>query len=353
MILLLLIAVPGPWTSLDEASLGAARDALGFSEGMRALDLGASPAEWRDSAYCGSCHPEAYQEWSASFHASAGSDPLFLAGFADDPDVRCARCHAPLLEDQAPLVRALKTKHSLSPSLSAVPATPRRLGIGCASCHVRGGQILTARPVETDEHPTRVEPLLSSSAFCGSCHQFRFGRRTASGTSLSDNVVQDTWREHQRAGGTERCQDCHMGKRGHRMPGAHDAELLGEALGVRPQRQADGRFSLVLEAAANGHRFPTGDLFRHLRVELWRGDGFASVAELGRSFGAERTAEGTSKRMEEDTSLAPGERRNLAVDGSPGQRWRVVYVYTSERNLGLRPGADAEAVRVLAEGRFE
>lgn len=346
MILALLLAANLPWSAEDEAALGPVRAAFGFSEGMRALDLGQSPAEWRDSAYCGSCHPEAYEAWAGSLHASAGSDPLFLAGFAEDPDLRCARCHAPLAEDQVPFRRALRSKERLGPALREAPVLERTTGIGCAVCHVRRGAVLTARPITTAEHPTRYEPLLKSSEFCGSCHQFRFERGHGQGASLSEHVVQDTWREHRRSQSTERCQDCH---RQHAYPGAHDPELLRRSLSVRTAALGPERQQLELRSVDVGHHFPTGDLFRHLRVEVERDGRYELVATIGRSFELVSGPGEPTKRLSEDNTLVPGEPRLIAVAASAGQRWRIVYRYTSAAN----PPSQVQPDQLIQEGLFE
>ncbi len=346
MILALLLVANLPWSAEDEATLGPVRAAFGFSEGMRALDLGQTPAEWRDSSYCGSCHQEAYEEWSRSLHAGAASDPLFLAGFREDPDLRCARCHAPLAEDQGPFRRALRSKQLLSPALREAPVIKQRTGIGCAVCHVRDGKVLTARPISTAEHATRYEPRLSSSEFCGSCHQFRFERGHGKGATLSENVVQDTWREHRRSQTEKRCQDCH---RQHAYPGAHDPELLRRSLAVSTRARTPERQQLELRSVDVGHQLPTGDLFRHLRVEVERDGKYELVATIGRSFEVITGPGEPTKRLVEDRSLSPGETRTIEVQAKAGQRWRVVYRYTSAAN----PPSQAQTNQLIADGLFE
>lgn len=342
MILALLLAANLPWSADDEAALGPVRAALGFSEGMRALDVGHSPPEWRDSSYCGSCHQEAYEAWAGSLHASAASDPLFLAGFAEDPDLRCARCHAPLAEDQTAFRQALRSKERLGPALREAPVLARPTGIGCAVCHVRDGAVLTARPITTAEHPTRYEPRLKSSELCGSCHQFRFERGHGVGATLSEHVVQDTWREHRSWGGQERCQDCH---RQHRYPGAHDPELLRRSLVVETRSLGPERQALLLRTVDVGHRFPSGDLFRHLRVEVE----LELVATIGRRFELVLGPGEPTKRLSEDNTLAPGELRRIEVAARPGQRWRILYRFTSAD----RPPSQSQPDQLLHEGLFE
>jgi hypothetical protein len=325
--ILLLLAGAGPWTPLDEAELAPARQRAGFSEGMRPLELGSErvPAE-----QCGACHEAEYREWRDSRHSQSATNAIFTAGFEAEPTIRCVRCHAPLREQAEPFARHLRARRLGPSTLSIPPDSPANEGIGCSTCHVRDGAILTARPIETPEHPTRYEPLLTDARFCAGCHQFRFER----GRNLTDHVTQDTWREW-RASSTKDCRACHMDRGSHRFPGAHDAQLTKSALDVRTQ----GRV-LELTARNIGHRFPTGDLFRHLLVQAEIDGRWITLARLGRTFEVVREEGAYVKRMIADDTLRPGEPRRVRMP--QGDRWRVLYAFTRD---------DSETT-VIASGDF-
>ena len=137
------------------------------------------------------------------------------------------------------------------------------------------------------------------------------------------------WVAYRRAGGAETCQGCHMPQGRHVMSGAHDVELLRGALAVAV---SDG--ALTVTSVGVGHSFPTGDVFRHLTVEV-REDGGAPgawrvVARLGRRFDTRLDGETLLARKVEtaDTSLRPGEARVVRLPAA-AKSWRV-------RSLGFR-----------------
>ncbi|MBK8014594.1 MAG: hypothetical protein IPK13_24995 [Deltaproteobacteria bacterium] len=352
-----------PWSEADTAVLEPVRTALGFTEGLRPLSLGANASEWRDPAACRECHRTHYDEWSVSRHAKSASNALFLAGFHLEPRRRCVHCHAPVAEETQAFLRAARsTGLGLRSNAHRADAARRRtsdsapsywetfsrastavnargiFGVSCAVCHVRDGVILTSRPIETPEHPTRVEPSLKESRFCASCHQFRFERLGEHGSVLTESVIQDTWREAE-ANAEVRCQDCHMANHGHRMPGAHDQEMLERALSVRVEPIDAGHASVELSALNTGHRFPTGDLFRHLTLEVRQRDAWKTVAVLDRRFEIEDRGNYVFKREVSNESLVPGTVRSFTVPTAESFAWRVRYAFTSAKNIarGLLP----------------
>src|SRR5688572_14203510 len=90
------------------------------------------PSELYDSKACARCHPTHYDEWSASMHAYAAEDPVFLAmnqRGQEETDYTlgtfCVNCHAPLA------VRlGLTTDGTNLPSLP-----PEVRGVTCYFCH--------------------------------------------------------------------------------------------------------------------------------------------------------------------------------------------------------------------------
>jgi hypothetical protein len=314
VILLLLLAVPPEWSAADDAELAPIREAFGFSEGLRAIDADAVPSE-----SCGACHRQVYREWKSSRHSMSTTNEIFREGFLREPSIRCVRCHAPLPEQAKPFRRWLRERRFGASEL----AVEENEGIGCAVCHVRDGVVLTSRPIATPEHPTRFEPLLADARFCAGCHQFRFEKSHGAGAELTDHVTQDTWREW-RSTGTDDCMSCHMDEHGHRFPGAHDLELLRASIDFVVREGV-----LELRSIGVGHRLPTGDLFRHLILEIDDG-GWKPIAWIGRRFEVVEEGGRHVKRMAEDTTLAPGETRRFRVGAA---RVRLRYGYSRDASI--------------------
>ena len=96
------------------------------------LDIG----EFRGPEYCGSCHPQHYQEWRGSAHAYASIDPIFQAcnrRAQADTDGKigqfCIGCHLPVGARTGVLQNDLKLQH-----LDTLPAVVSR-GVSCEVCH--------------------------------------------------------------------------------------------------------------------------------------------------------------------------------------------------------------------------
>jgi hypothetical protein len=149
----------------------------------------ASREQLLDPEFCGDCHAEHYAEWSASMHAYASRDPVFLAmnrrGQEETDGALgsfCVNCHAPMA------VREGETSDGLN--LESVPDSLQ--GVGCYACHnveaVEGDHnnplrlsddaVLRGRlrdPVRGAPHDSEYSPLLAgdrveSAALCGACH---------------------------------------------------------------------------------------------------------------------------------------------------------------------------------------
>ena len=305
---------------------------LGFSAGDRPLVIQAPNQGSLSARACAACHQAVYDDWQTTRHRVAWDNVVFLDGLGREPLPRCVHCHAPLLEQQRE-VGPLRGRRFTSPSTTGL----LHEGITCAVCHVRDGRVLTTRPVTPDAatpmHPITVDKALQDPAFCASCHQFGF--------SNSDVLMQGTWSEWRAfnaGGGQGTCQSCHMPGGRHLFRGAWDHDLLRRSLQVTV---TTGRV-LELRSIDVGHHFPTGDLFRHLSVEVAGDDGaFVDVDRIGRVFGGV----GVDKHVVEDTSLVPGVPRLVSVPPS-STRWRVRYHYAEARH---EDAGVVDAV-VIAEG---
>jgi len=243
-----------------------------FEQGLRPLrDVKPPPEVGSLSAReCGGCHEAEYRQWAGSRHASAFTNTLFTASFERQPRAWCVNCHAPLPEQRGPALGRGARKED--PLLAE--------GVNCAACHVRGGEVLTAREPDLaalSAHPMRREPKLATSEFCGGCHEFNVPVRDAHPFRYSDTPMQETlseWASSSAAARGVTCQGCHMPEGRHTFPGAHAPGLVAGALSVSFSRE-EGRLVAEVRSRDVGHRVPTGDPFRRLRLRLCREPGCA------------------------------------------------------------------------------
>ncbi len=193
---------------------------------------------------CGTCHPRHFKEWAVSQHAYAQLSPMYMAlqnfinaQISGTQGDFCIRCH-----NQVGMAQGESTQIS---NLERHPTS--REGITCVVCHrvsqaynkasgriaVVEGDLL--QPVygpkgntelkrvldNTDEYRVVTDPnelgrkihtdvikftALSSSTFCGSCHDV---------TLLNGFRLEEAFSEYRDSPAAARgvtCQDCHMGK---------------------------------------------------------------------------------------------------------------------------------------------
>ncbi len=297
---------------------------------------------------CEACHSEQHAAWSQSRHRASFDNAVFLEGFAVEPHARCVYCHAPSPEQSKALLRQRATLVR-ERSLASVPvASLAHEGISCVTCHLRGDTVMTPNAgVTSDAHPLRHEPAMAESSFCAGCHEFR-GHDVVDGkTVLNDEKLQTTWSEWtawRARGGEGTCQSCHMPGKAHTFRGAYDLDYLRGALSLKLE-PARGRYVAVLESRGVGHSFPTGDVFRHLR--LWADD--TPVARFGQTFSLSFPEEGHARlRRSGDTALKPFE--PVRVELPPGtRRVRVTYHYArDDRPQAGAPDSPGHVVELAA-----
>ncbi len=331
---------------------------LGFSDGVRPLDLPDAPAPEE----CGGCHKAEYADWQTTMHKAAWTAPVFQAGFIVEPLEVCVNCHAPLPEQQAEIAAnaawyTWQDPHTRQgPEPAKAPEPHAEQGITCAVCHVRDGAVLASHDDDAAPHAIRVEPGLAESTLCASCHQFNSAavRSTDRGDEIviTGEPMQTTWSEWARSDagrGGDTCQSCHMPGGRHLFRGAHDRDLLRASLAVEATRRGD-LVTFALSSVGTGHDLPTGDLFRHLTVEVDRGPGWEEVDRVGRTFALRHRAGGAVLAETSDTRLRPGVVRRVKVEADQPLRWRVVWHDTSERDEAHARVPLAETTLVLAEG---
>ncbi len=220
------------------------------------------------SADCAECHVEIAREFRASRHATAWSDPAFVAATSGRAFSDCLGCHAPLSVYTAG-EPALRNLH-------------RDDGVTCVSCHFDGEVLAGPAPRSAlmKPHPIAEErPLYRSSELCAKCHEGTFAEWSAAP-----------------AEGRRTCQDCHMRPVSRTLTQAtgafskvlvsfedsfagrahsFDVAAIGpieDAFDVALARVERGDTSLALTVALTSkvpHLVPTGDFgFRRVRVAL-------------------------------------------------------------------------------------
>jgi hypothetical protein len=331
---------------------GPAREGRGISFAIPARDGHASripdgpsaPRSPRDTgdtedaaaanARCERCHEDIAAEWRASLHQKAHTDPLYARAFAIEPLPFCQGCHAPEADPAAP-----------------VPAAAADVGVGCVTCHVTGDTILAApqgatAPAREPQggpvpHAVTRDARFGSPAACAGCHEFAFPRTLRRFTEL----MQSTITEHRASPyASFACADCHMpreqGARGahrsHRFEASRSPAMISAAAAARAERTGPSSIRVTLTAGEVGHAFPTGDLFRRLRVVAEAtGDDFALVGHaarpLGRRFAERKVGLASVRTQIGDDRVVPGAPER-AVDLDLGSdaaglpiRWRVLY----------------------------
>lgn len=310
-----------------------------------------SPALHADPAQCGVCHPRQHETWRQSHHARAGGPGLLGQYHGADRAFTgpCNACHAPLDRQQT-------DRQAL------------RRGVTCAGCHVR------AHRKHGPPGPSRVrvpavgmaaepDPRFARSDFCLPCHNLPLE------VAVDGRPLLDTWREWAASpylpAGVQ-CQHCHQPDGDHRVPGAHDAEMVRRAvrLVVEPPT-IDGRHVAVRAAVHNvgaGHHFPTTATPRAvLRIRQLGPEG--PLPQTARSWAIGRTVHHDGARWIEDadTRIPAGQtlRRRYRRPRHPDARrievslhlfpdWFYARFYRARLKGELDPAARADFEAALA-----
>lgn len=299
-----------------------------FTKGLAPIEgVSRGPGTSVEARSCETCHEDQHEQWSGSRHALAFTNQVFQVALAQSsPQQWCIDCHGPRAE-------------------------AREAGIDCAVCHVRDGAILVPSNHSdgADEfHPVRVEPTMSDSRFCAGCHQFETPSLSSKGGFYSKHPMQNTyeeWRASPAGEAGEQCQGCHMGKAGHRFPGAHAIDFVRSAVEIDVSR-VDGVMTATLNSKSVGHDLPTGDPFRRLELRLCTDPELERVRHrlvLWREFDEDFVPAS-------DTTLEAGVPQvwTVEVDDEP-LWWRLDYFYGDAEHEPLLTAGDVSFR--LAEGR--
>lgn len=298
------------------------------------VDPGALPTGLGNptAAGCAGCHAAEVSQWRGSGHARSSAHADAIA--AADPG--CPVCHLPLLPQQDPR------------SGPANPAFDLALwadGVGCASCHLRDGVVITAAAT-TAPHATAWSPDLADPAACATCHQLAWPG--------ADVPLYDTVGEWARSGWSNAgvgCIDCH-GAHAVTLPFDRAVSVLPEAATRRIRRGATPTpFAVVLQNSGAGHAVPTGSPYAGLRIEIALEGPVGKRGELGvrgspatfdltrelseappwRVIGDSRLAPGASRRVEAplslpaDAPLGPWSARVRVIRTSRGVAGEIAY----------------------------
>ncbi|HCP46385.1 MAG TPA: hypothetical protein DIU15_10100 [Deltaproteobacteria bacterium] len=237
---------------------------------------------------CNACHGEVHDQWASSGHATAATNPVYLAATdaLGNPPL-CRECHLPLQNQRVSLARgpaflgstAQEANPDYEPSLALE-------GVTCAACHVRDGVILGPRTLPTEAAPHRV---LQASEFrdveaCAFCHQLAL-------PGAKEHPFIDTVGEWQRSPFSQAgisCQDCHMPRVSGIIAGSRYAAFASHlGLGGRSSESLRRAITLEVELSAAslerggsieasarlmntgaGHAVPTGDPSHRLEVRF-------------------------------------------------------------------------------------
>ncbi len=303
---------------------------------------GAPPTVESENGRCASCHTEIAAEWSASLHRSSFRDASFQRGFAIERLPSCRKCHAPEAEPASAKPDAWAAEH----------------GVARTTCHGT-----TAHAHEK----TRRADL--GTKLCAGCHEFGFPEHdrdpVAPKHAPANRMMQRTASEHAESPHAEKsCASCHLPKVGdgaarhasHRFDVTRNEGVLRAALSVSARRDAS---AVVLDLAPNGvgHAFPTGDMFRRIRIEVLVGGDAAHPAfrferRLARTFGVAdgRKVEVADTRL---TGKAVFTFPLPAAAATQPARYRVTYqrLTVAAMNPALTRGPEhVEQEVTLAEG---
>jgi len=265
-----------------------------------------------DPSACGSCHRAQLDDWKSSLHSRAMGPGVLgqlldMKAQAREEHQECLRCHAPLAEQAASLVQAIKQRGG---------AGLHEQGLVCAGCHVRGHARYgpprrdgsSPKPGEKLPHAGwQANEAFADSRFCAACHQFE-----ADGFALNGKLLENTyeeWRASRYAREGRTCQSCHMPDRRHLWRGIHDPETVraGVTIEVQAPTVKTGRLvaGLRLANTGTGHFFPTYVTPR-VEMEIFQVDAASKLLKGTRVVRAlvRQVAPDLSREIA-DTRLAP------------------------------------------------
>lgn len=283
-----------------------------FNHGTGFVDIKDPRSKGAD---CGRCHIQIWEDWKKSQHSQAFEDPLFQSGYEDEGKfIRCRFCHDPL------------------GGSNTGPPLKMSDGVSCAVCHIRDGTIVGVN--EPRSHGGRKDDFLKSPEFCGGCHQFNFLANRSGmipGQLPSQNTLEE-WKAYAAAGGKKTCQTCHMPGGRHLFWGAHDSKRLRQAFHYSVRRIKKGVLFTAWTKEV-GHDWPTGDLFRSVRLEIASSikGPYQLAAEFSRPLRYKKDPQTgvMNPVIVSDTRLKPFEKRAILIENKKAIYFRWTYHFCS------------------------
>ena len=295
------------------------------------------------NAECERCHQAEAQAWRSSRHREAFSNAEFQRAYLIEPASFCRDCHAP--------------------ESAAFPSAENdALGVGCITCHQTGEAVISSQRHGLERglpaHRLERNAEFGGSGACRACHEFSFGDDARREQPL---LMQRTASEHAATGATQSCADCHMQGGSHSFASTREASAHQRAVEVEAAPLGASGLRLTLRTRDVGHAYPTGDLFRRVRVVAESvGPDFQVRGKrevfLQRWFEDQPDREGRPIRSEvSDTRLQPGVPTVLDFDFAQTNESRSIHWSVRlERVLHVKDHQEAAAMIadevVLAEG---
>ncbi len=257
--------------------------------GGTAFALPMDPMTFQSATVCAQCHPEIYQTWLSSQHATAFTDPSFQLPYdrirRKNPlkVLVCERCHNPMrffLAEDDPKRSIFAQEgvtcdfcHSVD-SVKASGPFPRYTARPGVKHGPRGGKSVKGF------HTTKFSNLHITSEFCAGCHEFSNAHGFVILATYSE------WAESFYRGEGVHCQFCHLpqlfdarflepgGKKeegllNHSMVGGHSRERLAKAIPLRASLNVsrnEARVTVQLKNELVGHKTPSGIPTHRLRL---------------------------------------------------------------------------------------
>ena len=314
------------------------------------------------SAVCGACHGPLRDQWAASGHATAWTNPVFQAFLAEAKEkhgagiqAQCVTCHAPLAhvgDDPA------------------VAATVSKEGVACQFCHAvsavdpstqagtytfdRAHPNLLRGPYKDSNalgaHQTAYSPLHGTAEFCASCHSYKH--------PVSGVLIEGTYLAWKRFSGAEydmECQDCHMpptpgqastvskvpraSVNAHTFAGPRTTPSILDEAAVLTGKMENGKLRLDVENAKAGHSLPGGgNSFRTVTLDVTFQDAAGATVQSFQAerFGTEFADAGgnfpipkwNAHSVARATEIGPDSTRTVTCDVPPGAaRAEAVLTY--------------------------
>jgi hypothetical protein len=385
-----LLGLGGPQDSTPE-DLGALAAAEAFYAARPRVERPVAgwqeiPAGLTDlsAASCGECHRAIYEEWRVSTHAFAWTDRQFQAEREKSGNRwLCNNCHTPLMNQMESWAVGLEAGDVDRPRYVENPAFEPALrseGISCAGCHVRDGVVEGPTGRATEAHATRRAERFSGSEICLACHQAVQHYEGKDFVCVFETG--EEWAEgpYGPGGSAQSCLACHMPPvtrplaegapprvgRHHDWPGAGiykvegvgpPLDRLGPGLSVEVEAGSD-HLRIDYANAAAGHRLPTGDPERFIRIEVEFLDGAdRRVGAWSERIGQQWKWWPEAEKLA-DNRLAPLEARQATVPRPPqAVAWKLTASShrISQEALDYHDleGYPASRVTHRLEGRFE